>query len=90
MAEGRELSSPSFPRLRGNSREIYLENVMEPNSLGRGCDLLASNTDDVRYRESEVAVEHVELRCYQCMQVVAYLFDDSRCKRCTRVEPEQV
>ncbi|WP_157008401.1 hypothetical protein [Xenophilus azovorans] len=26
--------------------------------------------------------------CYQCFRSVPYLFDDSRCSRCTRVLPE--
>ena len=28
--------------------------------------------------------------CYQCEEKVDYLFDDSRCKDCTRLTPEEV
>ncbi len=28
--------------------------------------------------------------CYQCEKEVAYLFEDSRCKDCTRQTPEEV
>lgn len=29
-------------------------------------------------------------RCYQCGRPVDYLFDDSRCDKCTRLTPEEV
>ena len=28
--------------------------------------------------------------CYQCDREVGYLFEDSRCKDCTRLTPEEV
>ena len=28
--------------------------------------------------------------CYQCEKEVNYLFDDSRCKDCTRLTPDEV
>ena len=28
--------------------------------------------------------------CYQCEKEVEYLFDDARCKDCTRLTPEEV
>ena len=28
--------------------------------------------------------------CYQCEKAVRYLFDDSRCKDCTRLTPEEM
>lgn len=30
------------------------------------------------------------LICYQCDKEVTYLFDDGRCKDCTRLTPEEV
>lgn len=28
--------------------------------------------------------------CYQCEKPTTYLFEDSRCSRCTRLTPEEV
>lgn len=32
----------------------------------------------------------MDLICYQCEKKVGYLFDDGRCKSCTRLTPEEV
>ena len=30
------------------------------------------------------------IECYQCGKPAEYLFDDSRCKDCTRLTPEEI
>lgn len=29
-------------------------------------------------------------RCYECEELVPYLFDDARCKDCTHLTPEEI
>jgi|GEM_PF-4331755 len=40
--------------------------------------------------QSPDAVGQGDSICYQCEKRVSYLFDDSRCKDCTRLTPEEV
>lgn len=39
--------------------------------------------------EEGCSVETV-FTCYQCLKPAKYLFDDGRCKDCTRLTPEEV
>lgn len=32
----------------------------------------------------------LKMTCYECLKEVVYLFDDGRCKDCTRLVPEEV
>lgn len=52
------------------------------NQSGGACPLPA--------QPSEAVLEQGGSICYQCEKRVAYLFDDSRCKDCTRLTPEEV
>lgn len=40
----------------------------------------------IDYIKSELRLNKKE--CYQCGNKVNYLFDDSRCSKCTRIDPE--
>lgn len=76
-------------------KDLYIQNVtqkvlddyrsMSPNpGTAAGSSALLESGRGVGLTISE------NLRCYQCMEIVGYLFDDSRCPRCTRLTVAEV
>jgi len=51
---------------------------------------LSKAKQEVAKQEGYLARSYDLTLCYQCEKPVFYLFDDSRCKDCTRLTPEEM
>ena len=56
---------------------------LDPNSTADEFEVVIDGKGQFHTLDS---IKH----CYQCEKPVSYLFDDGRCKKCTRLTPEEV
>ena len=60
------------------------------NEEGCSIETISKFVDDNPEFDISDFTSETTFTCYQCLKTVKYLFDDSRCKDCTRMTPEEV